>query len=268
MITFNNLGRYGRLSNQMFQIASTIGIAVKNNLEFGFPLWINHDHKDSFGSSEDCDIYKYFKNPLPIVEAGKYRELQIHWGYYDLKVPDKCSLSGHMQSEKYFEHCSDLIRHYFELKDTCPEFNPGENSIAIHVRRGDYDGNYHTKLDYDNYYIRAIIEIIEHITKSILNNNLAGHPQFYIFSDNIEECKKIFKKVPYELNYISGNHYMKDFAMMSKCNHHIIGNSTFSWWSAWLSKHTDKKVVAPKQWFGKACGLETKDIYAKNWIVI
>jgi len=252
MITFANLGRYGRLSNQMFQIASTIGIAIKNNLEYGFPLWINHDHKDRFGSSEDCDIYKYFKNPLPKLEAGKYREMQIHWGYYDIKVPDKCSLSGHMQSEKYFEHCADLIRHYFELNDTYSEFNPPENSIAIHVRRGDYDGDYHTRLS-NEYYCKAL-------------ENFSINSKVYIFSDDINECKKLFSWL--DVTYIDGNHYMKDFAMMQKCTHFIIGNSTYSWWAAWLGKHPNKKVIAPKQWFGKKCGLETKDIYCKNWRVV
>jgi len=251
MITFANLGKYGRLGNQMFQIASTIGVAVKSGFDYGFPVWQNIDHANK-GFKEDIEIWNYFKNQLPLVIPGKYTELQVAWGWYEFCLKnDNISLNGHMQSDKYFRGFRPLIQHYFELKDQCPEFNPGENSIAIHVRRGDYDGNYHTKLD-ENYY-HAALKLFEQIG------------EIYIFSDDINECRKMFGS---DVNYISGNHYMKDFAMMSKCNHFIIGNSTFSWWPAWLSDAPGKNVIAPRQWFGKACGLETKDIYADNWIAL
>ena len=66
MITFNELGRYGRFGNQMFQIASTIGLATKHGYEFGFPYWMNYDHRLRFGSKENIDIQFLFKHPLPL----------------------------------------------------------------------------------------------------------------------------------------------------------------------------------------------------------
>ena len=60
IVTFSQLGRIGRLCNQAYQIASTIGIARRNGFDFAFPEWINHDHRDRFGSSEDVEIYKHF----------------------------------------------------------------------------------------------------------------------------------------------------------------------------------------------------------------
>jgi len=73
MITFANLGKYGRLGNQMFQIASTIGVAVKSGFDYGFPVWQNIDHANK-GFKEDIEIWNYFKNQLPLVIPGKYTE--------------------------------------------------------------------------------------------------------------------------------------------------------------------------------------------------
>lgn len=130
MIAFKKIGAYGRIGNSMFQIAGTIGIATKCGHEFGFPAWKNYDHRDRFGFEEDIDIQKWFKNPLPKMKKGDYTRVNIKWGYHNIVVPDWSDLKGHMQSEKYFEHCEDLIRYYFEFKD--PE--PKKEAIAVHFR--------------------------------------------------------------------------------------------------------------------------------------
>ena len=90
--------------------------------------------------------------------------------------------------------------------------------------------------------------------------------KYWVFSDDIPYCKTIFPKT---FNFISGHSDIEDFFLMTLCNNFIIANSTFSWWAAWLSKSENKKIVAPKRWFGP--GLKhhkTEDIYCKDWIVI
>lgn len=251
MLTFNKLGRYGRLGNQMFQIASTIGIARKQGYNYGFPAWKNYDHKERFKSDEDIDVQKYFRNPLPEVAPGEYPEHNIPWGYHNVVCPDGVSLHGHMQSEKYFDHCADEVYHYFKMKEPEGldiEIMPGV--VAIHLRAGDYGGDYHPVMDMD-YYNSAMAVFPDH--------------PFLVFSDEIQTCREMFGD---RVDYMEANDYMTDFYLMTQCDHFIISNSTYSWWAAWLGRCPGKRVVAPRKWFGPAAKLETKDIYPDNWIVI
>lgn len=247
MLTFKELGRYGRLGNQMFQIASTIGLATRHGYKYGFPYWMNYDHMERFGSNEDCDIQSYFVNPLPLVDEKAYTDYFIHWGYHNYHgLQDNLNLTGHMQSEKYFDHCKDLIRHYFEMKPLTDIEIPA-GAIAIHVRRGDYDDNYHPtqKLDY---YQKAL--------------SLLPAAPVYVFSDDPKEAERMFP----DATVFRYNHYMLDFQLMTKCTHFILSNSTYCWWAWWLADHG--QCIAPRKWFGDHVGLETRDIYTSEMIVI
>ena len=248
MLTFNELGKYGRLGNQMFQIASTIGIAKMLGYDFGFPEWIYHDHKNRFGSEEDINIQDYFVNKLPA--AGEtLTDLYMQWGFHGFAgIEDRTNLSGHMQSEKYFKHCEDTIRHYFEFKDKSIEIP--DNSIAIHVRRGDYDDNYHPTMKAD-YYEKAM-------------QFMPACCPIYVFSDDPEQAIKMLGD---SYKYVTGNHYIKDLQLMTQCKHFILSNSTFCWWGWWLSGKQGQ-VVAPKNWFGRIAGITAEDIYTPEMIII
>ena len=247
MITFNELGKYGRLGNQMFQVASVIGLATRFGYEYGFPLWVNHDHKNRFGSQENINIYEYFQNPLPL--AGETDcDRFVHWGWHDLyDLQDRTNITGHLQSERYFEHCQELIRYHFELKDKSN--GVPEDAICIHVRRGDYDDNYHPTLKAD-YYMAALREM--------------PIGPVYVFSDSPDEAEQMLGD---DFIYVRGNHYMKDLQMMAQCRHFILSNSTLCWWGWWLSGKKGK-VVAPSRWFGRIAGISPQDIYTKEMLVI
>lgn len=246
MITYKNLGRYGRIGNQMFEIAGTIGFATLNDYEFGFPYWKNYDQLERFGGGEDIDIQSWFEHWLPpIDEKVQYKDFNVKWGYHNLFVPDNSNLIGHMQSEKYFLHCEELIRHYFKFKNETTKQN---NTLAVHFRGGDYGGSYHPTCTAD-YYSAARKEFPKDL-------------RVLLFTDDPDRAVNV---IPFEYELVTGNHSMVDMEIMSKCDHHIIANSTFSWWGAWLAN--SKKVVAPSVWFGPdARGLETKDIYPEKWI--
>ena len=246
-LTFSQLGRYGRFGNQLFQIASTIGIAKKLRYNFAFPKWINYDAAERFGTKEPIDIYNYILNDLPeITNFAGYKQQFVHWGYHNVRLHENnWDISGHMQSEKYFDHCANLIRHYFTFKD---EPDP-INACAIHVRLGDYGGDYHPRQPME--YYRKAMDIIK-------------ADSYIIFSDSPDDAEVLFP----DATISRSTNYIEDFKLMKACHSFIIANSTYSWWAAWLGNQEGKKVIAPALWFGPAAGLDTRDIYAKDWIII
>ena len=245
ILTFNALGRYGRLCNQMYQIAGTIGIARRNNADFAFPEWRNYDHKERFGSTEDIDIQRHFIHPLPRYDGPALPDHFVHWGYHDTKLTHDVSLSGHLQSFRYFEHAFDEVKWYFRMRDEVQS-----DRVAIHVRLGDYDNGYHPRLTMD-YYAPAM--------------RLFPDAKFLVFSDDIGAAMQMFGN---EVEYANGN-YIDDFRRMKGCRHFIIGNSTYSSMAAVLGDAKDKRVVTPRPWFGSSYTQITgEDVYNSDWTVI
>lgn len=243
MVTFDKLGRYGRAGNQLFQIASTIGIATRFGYEYGFPEWVNWDASERFASQEDIQLQKYFKNPLPRYN-GSLSEYFIHWGYHDINIPDNVSLSGHMQSEKYFKHCESTIRHYFEFNTPMSKMD----YTAIHVRMGDYGSDYHPVCS-QRYYAKAMLH--------------TGGP-YLVFSDEPDKAAKLLGFNP-NVTVSDCTDTIECLRLMTACKRHIIANSTYSWWGAWLAQ--SEVVVAPEIWFGPAAShLDTRDIIPDNWL--
>ena len=230
MITFLDIGKYGRFGNQMFQIASTIGIAIKNNYKYGFPEWENQ---------------KWFKNPLSVCAVHNFNTFNINWGYHDIRCPDWSTLQGYMQSEKYFAHCADLIKYYFEMN---PLLEPLKNTVGLHFRAYSIEGvdSVHPEMSGDYY-----LEALEHFP--------GLDP--VIFTDNIARAKEI---IGLDCEYIS-NSTIEDFYLLKNCDGVIMANSSFSWWAGWLNG----RAVAPTIWFGgRKAGLNTSDLYAEKFIVI
>jgi hypothetical protein len=246
-VTFAALGKYGRAANAFYQVASTIGIARRNNFDFAFPLLINHHHRDAFGSKEDCDMYKHFVNSLPLYDGPELPDRFVDWGYHDIVLTESVSLLGHMQSTKYFQHCLDEVRWYFRMKD-----EPLQNDyVAVHVRLGDYDNAYHPRLD-TSYYGPAMVQF--------------PGAKFLIFSDETETAKQMFGD---KVEYSEGRDYLEDFKLMKTCKDFIIGNSSYSAFAAVLGEDPEKRVVAPRPWFGERyTNITGEDIYNPDWHVI
>ncbi len=253
MLTFRNLGRYGRFANGLFQIAGTIGIATKRGYQYAFPRWVNWNHFDQFGSTEDIEVQKYFVNELPFADdLERFPEMFIHWGFNGFDIPDNRSLVGHFQSPKYFAHCMDTIRHYFRMKDE-PEQN---EYVAIHFRGKDYcEGaeNYHPQCTKE-YYEKAMA--------------LFPGETFLVFSDDRDVAKEKIGRAD-NIHYSYQKDYIHDFRLMKRCKSFIISNSSFSLMAALLGEHPDKKIVCPSLWFGLAAGgMNGDDCYPDNAIII
>lgn len=252
MITYKALGYYGRFGNQLWQIASTIGIAVKSGQPYGFPKWVNYDHRERFGSNEDVDVQKFFENELPVLVDVPYKDVFIPWGFHNVHFPEgNWNLSGHMQSDRYFLHCIELVRHYLKMKD---EPDPNEY-VAVHYRAGDYID------DPNAYHPRC--------SKEYYRDAMSQFPgaKFLIFSDNTDEAIERIGEFGDSDVSKSGN-YIEDFRLMKSCKHFICANSSFSVMAAILANQEGKKVVCPKRWFGPVAGINGDDIYPQNSIVI
>jgi hypothetical protein len=120
-----------------------------------------------------------------------------------------------------------------------------KNAVSLHVRRGDYtlaaEGNIALPMEY---YERAITRAKERIDE----------PTFFVFSDDMEFARA---NLPAGLKTVFVDHNdhwtaHEDLRLMSGCRHHILANSTFSWWGAWLNPNEDKVVLAPRQWHLRA----------------
>ena len=246
MITFGKLGQMGRLGNQMFLVASTIGIAEKIGQEWALPKW---DHP--------------FRFDFPEIDDRNFLNVKIPWGYKNISnihlhaVPvgaagGNFSLCGYMQSEKYFKHIEDKIRAMFTFKEYI--MKPYPEFISVHVRRGDYDPAHHVLLGGD-YYVNAL-KMLPDLPVVVFTD-----------MDTVEwkgEKSDLCDLVPgWEMVSSSSS----DIATMTMASYHVIANSSYSWWGAWLSK--SKQVIAPAAWFGpKKKRWSTKDIYPENWTVI
>ena len=252
MLTFSQLGKYGRFANQLYQIAGVIGIAVKSGQPYGFPDWRNHDHVDRFGSNEDCEIAKHLVNPLPTIVPVNYESRFIGWGYHDVCLPSgNWDLSGHFQSPRYFKHCIELVREQLKMKD---EYGPCD-FVAIHYRAGDYDP------DPNAYHPRC--------SKEYYREAMSKFPgaKFLAFSDNTDELMSMISEFG-DVTVFKGKDYIDDYKKMLSCRHFIIANSSYSAFAATMANQEGKTVVAPKKWFGEVAGINGNDIYDENWIVI
>lgn len=263
MVTYNELGHFGRLGNQMFQIASTIGISLDNGQDYYFNKWVCNYTKTDFNS--------YMETPLSFGVLGqpiKYMREQ-DFGYNPIKLDKGINyvLFGYFQSEKYFKHYKDHILETFRMGDThlnTLKEKYGEilkNSCSLHIRRGDYiklQGK-HTLIQLD-YYSKGL--------KNIYGDDM-DDVNVLVFSDDIKWCKENLQIPKGNLHFIDNNKDIMDLYLMSLCDNNIIANSSFSWWGAWLNLNKVKKVVAPKNWFGpNNSHLPTKDLLCDGWVII
>ena len=248
----------GGLGNQMFEIAAAKAHALKNNTELkvcesGHVLPYQGFKFKKYKESIFRNIDTIDSIPSDI---KKYTEPGFHYS----KIPDgkHMFIHGYFQSEKYFKEYEKDIRHMFSMPKQIEEYiyrkypKISNNSVSLHIRRGDYVGlqAYHG------------LQTIEYYKKAI--NLIGGDLDVYVFSDDIDWCEEnllFAKRFVEEEDYIS-------IYMMSLCQHNIIANSSFSWWGAWLNDNKNKKVVAPKRWFGKNGPKDTQDIIPGEWFKV
>lgn len=274
----------GGLGNQLFQYASAKSLALhcrttlKLETRFFTAANKSHDlhyfHIDDQAAGED-EVLQFEKRNLlrKITDRLKpnhtrriYRESDYTYDKNFFKASCHVYLKGLRQSEKYFLPYEQEIRKLLQIKPQYIQHLYGIkeeitscNSVSIHIRRGDYL----TKVALEvlglqplEYYETAIQQIAARVE----------NPVFYIFSDDIDWAQKNLS-TNYAHHYASGllsRNTIEDFYLMTQCRHHILANSTFSWWAAWLNDYKEKVVIAPKKWFNEA-KFDTTDLVPASW---
>lgn len=286
----------GGLGNQMFHYAFGRALALRHGASlkldlsafsrtrdraYGLAVFCIHDEVASQAELRQFDgAFKIGRSrwrdrlSQPFKKRGtllRLPERQFHFNRNALTIPDGADVYvyGGWQSERYFADFADTIRRDFTFRyepfgrnAELTEFMRSVNAVSLHVRRGDYvsDGRYvgvNGSLNLD-YYRRAI----EYVAGRVPN------PHFFVFSDDPDWVRQNLDVAATSVfidhnNNPEGAH--EDMRLMSICRHHIIANSTFSWWGAWLAANPDKIVVGPRQWFvGRHAN--TRDVLAHSWV--
>lgn len=289
----------GGLGNQMFQYAAARRLALKNETELKLDLGVFEGEGNRSDTVRRHELHHF--RLFPTVQLGHSNrlfrlagktpgiwgqalaKLIVAWrrrgmvvphdptpGFNPavLDAPDGAYLIGYWQSEKYFKEIKDTIRSDFTFKERLIGKNlelsrriANSEAVSLHVRRGDYVTNpnatmRHGVLSLD--YYRAGIRVVA---------GRASRPRIFIFSDDPGWCKANLQ-IDLPATFVDHNpeeQGYEDMRLMSLCKHHIIANSSFSWWGAWLNPSSDKIVVAPKQWFREQ-SVETTDLIPERWI--
>lgn len=287
----------GGLGNQMFQYA--FGLAAqkqfKQRLYFDDIFYLIHNRStqsftarplelklfDNISYNEipwfvkiilrsDCKIVVTMKNNNKFLcDLRQIENELIGIKRYNPRFINVCE--GYFQSQEYFKEFANELKSCFEFpeldgrnKNYALKILQG-NSVSIHVRRGDYitsesSKRYHGVLPIE--YYSAAIKVIE----SKIEN-----PRYFIFSDDMNWVKNNLPISGDHIYFVEGNtsvNSWKDMALMSLAKHHVLANSSFSWWGAWLAGDTGIKI-APKNWFNpEVAKFNIEDIIPEKWIKI
>jgi hypothetical protein len=279
------------LGNQLFQYAVGRSLALQNKTSLYFDL-------SYYRQSYETDTLRAFKldrfnieyevlNTSPYVYVSKFTKLLPHRTlkplfrfvqekqfHFDARVTKASAafvtLDGFWQSERYFGENEPLIRQ--DLQFTCAtgetfaryqaEIEQHQYPVSMHIRRGDYVNHPEFSKSFGflglDYYRVAIALLRERFSTFKL----------FIFSDDPEWVREnLLTDADYTLVVNTGaDADLNDLQLMSLCRHHVIANSSFSWWGAWLNADPDKVVIAPKIWFRDKPDWNTADLVPTSWL--
>lgn len=254
----------GGLGNQLFQYAAGYALSKRYNL----PLTLDtnfYPHQDKLVPKNVDRTRKFILNRFNV----KYNGIRNRSGrilYYrtfknrpiNLNFKSKVQLRGHWMNLIHFQDSKDDLAKMFT--PTVPVANKTldeilrTKSVSLHVRRGDAAKmkKYKGICDVD-YYQDQMAEM----------RSLLGNPRFFVFSDDIAWVKGNI--IADDITYVQGYDQVIDFHMMSRCDHNIIANSTFSWWAAYINKNDDKVVKYPRKWTNRNTKSEYDALIPEDW---
>jgi hypothetical protein len=206
---------------------------------------------------------------------NEYREPHFHYDPAFEALGPQTTLFGYFQSERYFNSIAGNLRDWFSPREPLGDaaaaalkrIEASRLPVSVHVRRGDYlkPGTHEVHGILGESFYRQVFDGLE---------SMIGHEaEIFIFSDDPVAAEQVLNFIPgSRLNHVRGDpeRPWEDMALMARCRHHVIANSSFSWWGAWLNPSPDKIVVAPCAWFAatELHKRNTIDLYPAGWILV
>jgi hypothetical protein len=284
----------GGLGNQMFQYAAGRRLALKHETDLKLDIsWfrdqsvrkysmMHFNIREIFASPEEVATFRVsrqgFRHVMfrKMLGGGKkplrthIRESQYHFDPRILRLHGDIYLDGYWQTEKYFKDIESILREELTFKTPAPpkDLEVAQvlarcNSVSLHVRRGDYVENGSGRM------IHAVCDEAYYHSSADYISKKTGNAHFFVFSDDTGWVRANLR-LPFPMTIVERDdfeHDVEDLRLMSNCKHHVIANSSFSWWGAWLDPHPGKIVVAPKRWFREP-KFNSKDLIPPGWILI
>lgn len=285
----------GGLGNQMFQYACARALAT----ELKLPLRATVDMFGAYTFHNGFELERVFSLVLSVAQPTELQRMigalrasptvrralasmmlsplrgarfiaEPHYHYWD-GLSDRARVGGYLQgywqSERYFSSHAATIRSDFTFRQPPTGHNAelariilDSLAVSVHVRRGDYVTDAKTRSVHGTctpeYYFKAIESV----------RRRAPEARLFAFSDDPRWVTEVLARRYPDLMVVDhngGESSYNDMRLMSLCRHHIIANSSFSWWGAWLNSRPDKIVIAPRQWF--ANGTDTRDLLPSTW---
>ena len=249
------------LGNQMFQYAFYLAMRAKGRIASINTCIITRNIVHN--GFELCEDFEIDRKDLKIFDGGRFaggvtifisRYVGLlcyseNNGVFDENAfsTHKPLIRGYWQDERYFLDIEEEVRRAFIFKNidddnlALGERMSKENSVALHIRRGDYLNYPQLQICTPFYYRRAIAMVKEKVV----------NPIFYVFSDDLEWSEEFIKEQGVDYYMVSlnrGRNSYKDMYLMTRCHHNIIANSSFSWWGAWLGAQEGRIVICPNEW--------------------
>ena len=257
----------GGLGNQLFQYACGRFLSIDKKVELYLDIsGYREDGKRQYMLDNfNISAKKYIKKSSQKFISNYHEDVPYKYDKSFTDLGESVLLNGYFQSLFYFQNIRDVLQKEISssianVSEKMRKIVKSEYSVAIHVRRGDYISNPKVSEELGfcgrNYYIEAMDFV----------KNKVRNPHFIIFSDDIEWCRDNLPNNSTSL-FCSTENAATALTIMKLCRHHIISNSSFSWWAAYLGEKEDSITVLPKPWWRKE-KWDTKELILPKWIEI